>query len=93
MTLVQINKKADTTLNDEELKLFCRLQTDHIWILTHKEQLRKEYGDKYISVENQAVRFVGNDINDLISKIAKNKKQIDEFAIDFVGKYPANLLL
>jgi hypothetical protein len=93
MALVQINKKADSTLNEAESKQFCRLQADYIWILTHKEQLRKDHSDKYIAVENQVVCFVGKDINDLISKIAKNKKQVDNFAIDFIGKYPVNLLL
>jgi hypothetical protein len=93
MTLVQINKKADSMLSEAELKRFCRLQADYIWILTHKKQLRKDYADKYIAVEDQSVRFIGEDINDLLQNIIKNKKQVDDFAIDYIGKHPANLLL
>jgi hypothetical protein len=93
MTLVQINKKSDSRLNEAESKQFCRLQTDFLWILSHRDQLRNEYPGKYIAVENQSVRFVGNDINDLMSQIVKNNCQVDNFAIDFISKYPANLMM
>jgi hypothetical protein len=93
MTLVQINKKAALAFDEVAMKQFCRLQVDQMWIISHKEQLRKTYTDEYIAVQNQSVCFVAKDIENLISNILKNNKQVDDFAIDFIGKYPANLLL
>jgi hypothetical protein len=93
MALVQINRRADTTFDKKEIERFCRLQTDHMWIITHKTQLRKEYPNKFVAVENQTVRFVAKDMNKLITSISKNHKPIDDYAIDFISQHPTNLLL
>lgn len=93
MALVQFNKKLNDSFDQNEMQRFCRLQVDHLWIISHKSKLRKEYADKYIAVQNQAVYFIGKDIEELIANIITNNKHVDDFAIDFVGKYPTNLLL
>lgn len=92
MTLVQIDKRADFTLDEAMKKRFCRLQNDYNWVIAHKKQLRTEYPNKYIAVENEVVRFTGNTIEELISEIVSHKEQIDNFAIEYIGEYPVNFL-
>lgn len=93
MTLVEINKKADTTFDKNQVEHFCRLQNDQMWIITHKSQLRKEFANRYVAVKNEAVCFVGRSMDELIANIAKGHRQSDEFAIDFISEHPTNLLL
>jgi hypothetical protein len=75
------------------LDRFSRLQSDYRWILTHKKQLREEYANKYIAVQNETVRFTGNTIEDLIAAMKSNNAQVDNFAIEYVSKHPVDFLL
>jgi hypothetical protein len=92
MALIQIDKKADFSLNDIQMKRFYRLQKDYKWILNHKKQLRREYPNKYVAVENEAVRYIGDTMEALMSEIAVNNEQIDNFAIEYLSEHSTNLL-
>jgi hypothetical protein len=93
MTLVEIAKKADSTLDEHFLKRYSRLREDFVWILANKEKLRTIYTNKYIAVENKTVRFTGDTIEELMSNIRIQNEQIDDFVIEYIGRLPANLLL
>lgn len=92
MNVVQTDEKTDFIFDEEMKKRFRRLQNDYKWIITHKNQLRSEYPNKYIAVENEKVRFTGNTIEELISEITAHKEQTDNFAIEYVAEHPANFL-
>ncbi|MFB3888215.1 MAG: hypothetical protein ACE14S_01910 [Candidatus Bathyarchaeia archaeon] len=64
-----------------------------MWIVSNEAKLRKDFAGKYIAVENQTVRYVGRDIEELIANILKNRQHVYDFAIDFIGQYPTSLLL
>ena len=55
MTLVEIKKKTDPTLDKNLLKKYHRLQEDFLWILTNQEKLRIRYAKKYIAVEDKEI--------------------------------------
>jgi len=93
MTLVTVDKKPEYGLDKEFVERFCRLQTDFRWILSNKQKLMQAYANKYIAVENQTVRFTGDTIEEILSKIEQKNKQVDDFVIEFIGKQQANLLL
>ena len=93
MTLVTVDKKSEYGFNKELADRFCRMQNDFRWILANKEKLRQVYANKYIAVENQTVRFTGDTIEEILSKIEDKNEQIDDFLIEFIGKQQANLIL
>ncbi|MGD0996190.1 MAG: hypothetical protein ABR909_11785 [Candidatus Bathyarchaeia archaeon] len=92
MTLVQIDKRPDFSLNDALTQRFCRLQKDYRWIINHKKELRNEYPNQYVAVENESVRYVANTIEALMSSISRNNEQVDNFAIEYLSQYPTSLL-
>lgn len=93
MTLVTIDEKSEYGLDKVFVDRFCRLQNDFRWILVNKEKLRQAYANKYVAVENQTVRFTGETIEEILSKIEEKNEQADDFVIEFIGKQSANLIL
>ncbi len=92
MAVIQIDKKADFNIDSALLKRFHRLQNDYNWIISHKQQLRNEYPNKYVAVENKTVRYVGDSMENLIATITKNHEQIDNFAIEYISEHQTSLL-
>jgi len=92
MTLVEIRKKTDTVLDKELQMKYRRLQEDFLWILANKEKLRDEYANKYIAVENKEVKYSDDTINGIITKIKQSKRKVEDFAIEYIGECPVNLL-
>lgn len=92
MVLVEIKRKTDITLNKELLVSYRRVQEDFMWILTNKEKLRTKYVNKYIAVENKEVKYTNGTIDGLIAKIKSSGKQVEDFAVEYIGESPVNLL-
>ena len=92
MTLVEIKKKTDSILDKNFQMKYRRLQEDFLWILTNKEKLRSEYSNKYIAVENKEVKCTDDTIDGIIAKIKRSKRQVEDFAIEYIEECPANLL-
>jgi hypothetical protein len=92
MTLIQARKEKGYSLNNDQQKLFCRLQNDYNWIISHRKQLRLDFPDRYVAVENQSVRFTGDTIEALIAEITKNNEPVDNFAIEYISEHPTSLL-
>ena len=92
MTLVQIDKKAHFALDNAVVKRFNRLQQDYNWVFSHKKELTKQFPDMYIAVENETVRFACATVNELMSKIAQNNEQVDNFAIEYLDQHPRSFL-
>ncbi len=92
MTLVEIKKKTDDILDKDLQMRYRRLQEDFLWILTNKEKLRTKYANKYIAVENKEVKYANDTINGIIATIKRSGRQMEDFAIEYIGECPANLL-
>jgi hypothetical protein len=92
MTLVEIKKKTDIILDKELQAKYRRLQEDFLWILANKEKLRNEYANKFIAVENKEVKYSNDTISGIIAKIKQSKRQVEDFAIEYIGECPVNLL-
>ncbi len=93
MSLVEIEKRPPVTLDEALLKRFYRLREDFLWILTTKKKLRKKYPNKYVAVRNRTVRFANDTIEELLAEIKTHREQVDDFAIEYIGEHPVNLLL
>lgn len=92
MTLVHIDKRADFNLDVALVERFSRLQKDYNWILSHENELRNEFPNKYVAVENGKVRFVDDTMQSLMTKISANNEEVDNFAIEYVSEQPRNFL-
>lgn len=92
MTLVQVGKKSDFCLTDIQTKRFSRLQSDYQWIYSHKKQLRSQFPEKYIAVQNATVRYTADTIEQLMTTINTNGEQVVNFAIEYLSQHPTNFL-
>jgi hypothetical protein len=92
MALIEIRRQRGRTVDKNLLKTFQRLKADYLWVLKNEEKLRKSYGNKYVAVENQTVRFVDDSIEGLTSKIIDSNGHVEDYAIQYIGKSPVNLL-
>ena len=92
MSLVEIKKQVDPSLDREFLNKYRRLREDLLWILASKEQLRSTYANKYVAVENKTVKFTDTTIEGILFEIHAAGRQVEDFAIEYIGKQPANFL-
>jgi hypothetical protein len=92
MTLVEIKKKIDSVLDKNLQMKYRRLQQDYLWILVNEEKLRKGYPNKYIAVQNQTVGFVDDSIEGIVLKITQSGRQVEDYAIEYIGQHPVNFL-
>lgn len=63
------------------------------WIISHEKELRENYPNKYIAVEDQKVIFVGDNIGEIVSQVKLANREIDDFAIELIREHPTNLLV
>jgi hypothetical protein len=92
MTLVQVDKREKFCLTEMQTKRFTRLQSDYQYILSHKKQLRKDFPNKYIAVQNTAVRFIADTVEQLMAIIHANGEQVENFAIEYLSERPTSFL-
>jgi hypothetical protein len=91
MAVVQIKKK--TVFDRTFLNRYDRLHNDYLWILTNTDKLRATYPNKYVAVENRTVKFSSGSIGEIMAEIKASNQQVDDFAIEFIGKRPVDFLL
>lgn len=70
-----------------------KISEDFAWIFSNIENLRKEFPDKYIAVEDKTVKFSAETIEALMSKIKEANRITDDFSIKYVKAEEATLLL
>lgn len=92
ITLVQVDKKTHFCLTDVQTKRFTRLQNDYNWILSHIKQLRSEFPNKYIAVQNETVRFSADTVDKLIDSIRESQEQVQNFAVEYMSERPTSYL-
>jgi hypothetical protein len=92
MTLVEVRKGVDRTFDKQLLQKYSRVREDYLWILRNKETLRQKYANKYIAVQNKTVEFVGDTIPKITAKIKQSGKQVEDYAIEYIGEHPVNFL-
>jgi len=92
MTLVEIRKHTDHTFDRQLLQKYSRVRDDYFWILRNKETLRQKYANKYIAVQNKTVEFVADTIPQITWKIKQSGKQVEDYAIEYIGEHPVNFL-
>ena len=92
VTLVQIDKKTEFSLNHALAEKFSRLQKDYNWILDHKDELSVDYPEKYIAVQNYEVRFSADTVEALMQEISARNEQVENFAVEFMSRFPRSFL-
>jgi len=92
MALIEIKKKTDSTFDKELLEKYLRLREDFLWTIANKDKLRTKYAKKYVAVENKKVKYASTTIEGIMSKILRANRKVEDFAIEYVGEHPTNLL-
>lgn len=93
MALEEFQKTRDTLLDRQLQKTDNRIRKNYLWIFAHIDELRKDFPDKYIAVDDEQVRFSADKIDALITEITSANRNVEDYVIEFVGKKPLNLLL
>ena len=82
----------DNVLEKKLLKKHHRFTPDFKWLIYNEETLRDKYTDKYVAIENKAVKFSAKTLKKLISKVEASSRDIDDFIIEYIKKEKTYLL-
>jgi len=93
MALIEIKKATDITFDKKLLERYDRLREDYLWIFATIKKLRTKYPNKYIAVKNKKVKYTNGTIESIIEEILRSDRKVEDFAIEYVGEHPVNLLL
>lgn len=89
---LEIKREIDPALEKELMKSNRKLREDFLWIFANEDKLREKYANKYIAVNNKRVVFADDTMKDIITEINSAKKQLQDFAIQFITDKPVNFL-
>ena len=84
--------RIDPELEHNLLKKQHFLREDYLWIVGNKT-LRSEFENKFIVVKNKKVVYSDKSLPRLLRKITKSGERIDDFAVEYIRKHRACLLL
>jgi hypothetical protein len=93
MALLEFQRTKDATVNAQLLKQDNKVRENYLWIFANIEELRRNYPEKYIAVEDKSVKYFADTMDSLISNITSNHRKVEDFVVDFVSTKPINLLL
>lgn len=88
-----LKDRLDSTHERELREKHQQLRENYVWIFSNEKILSSKYNNKYIAVKDKQVQFVGDTMNQLVSKVVKSGCSLDSFAVEYVTKQPACLLL
>jgi len=75
-------------------KSFSKYRNNLYWLADHRDEIRKDYGDRYVAIHDNDVCIDEKDLRKLLEIIKdRYSERKDEIVIDFVGKKSVNLLL
>jgi hypothetical protein len=93
MAVLEFQRTKDSTVNAQLLKQDNRVRENYLWIFANIEELRRDYPEKYVAVENKSVKYSADTMESLISNITSNHRKVEDFVVDFVTNKPISLLL
>jgi hypothetical protein len=74
-------------------KRLRQLQDGMVWIVAHREELRKKYPNEYIAVDKNKVVAHTREIVDLKKKLKSKFENFEHVAVDFIGEEEPELIL
>jgi hypothetical protein len=92
MAVIEIKKHKNRTVDKTLLNTYYRMSDDYAWILANMEKLRKSFPDEYIAVQSKTVRFANESIQGIIRNITDSGEQVENYAIEYIGKQRVNFL-
>lgn len=85
---------ADLGLDDEEMaEIAKKLLESKIWLDNNHDTIGDKYVNKFVAIENNQIIESDEDIDILIKRLKKKKKNIDRMLIDFINPKDAQLII
>jgi hypothetical protein len=81
------------TLLVDDRKRFEAFQRNMDWFGRHCEELKKEYADQFVAINNQRVVDSETDANELINRLCKRHGDLRAFVIEPVFEGKVDLIL
>jgi thiol-disulfide isomerase/thioredoxin len=80
-------------LTREREEQFDRFEKNVDWFQSHYEELKKEYNDEFVAIDNQQVLGHDSDIDRLIEKMRKEYVDLGPFVIEYLTDKHLQLIL
>jgi hypothetical protein len=93
MSLLLVKDRLDPAHERELREKHQQLRANYLWIFSNEKMLSSQHNNQYIAVKDEQVQFFADTMTELLNKIAKSGYSIDSFAVEYITKQPACLLL
>ncbi len=80
-------------LTKERKEQFKRFEKNVEWFQSHYEDLKKQYKDEYVAIDNQRVLGHNSDIEQLTEEMRREHRDLGAFVIEYLTDKKLQLIL